>query len=123
SIWGDGEQQIKVKVINKAVAISGRQAVAHPERIVDPAPGTSTRNRLLAAVVIAPDCISADAYATAMMVRGLTDAQKLVASQEELAAFLVYEDDHGAPVFYTSPGLEMCQKRNQITLQLAQQEG
>lgn len=120
--WGDSEQTIKVKVINKAVAISSRQTAAHPERIVDPAPGTSKQHRLLAAVVIAPDCISADAYATAMMVRGLTDARELVEKQEELAAFLVYEDNNEVPAFYTSPGLLMQQNKHGIILTLDQQE-
>lgn len=118
--WGDGEQQIKVKVINKAVAISSRQTAAHPERIVDPTPGTSKQHRLLAAVVIAPDCMSADAYATAMMVRGLADAQELLEKQKELAAFLIYEDANGVPTFYASPGLMVQQKKNHITLKLAQ---
>lgn len=122
ALAGD-ERQINLAIVDKAVAISSRQTAAHPERIVDPAPGTSTQNRLLAAVVMAPDCMSADAYATAMMVRGLADAQGLLERQKELAAFLVYEDANGAPAFYTSPGLEMWKKGNQVTLQLAQQEG
>lgn len=122
-IWGDGEQQIKVKVVNKAVAISSRQTAAHPGRVVDPAPSTSKQHRLLAAVVIAPDCMSADAYATAMMVRGLTDARELLAKQEELAALLVYEDENGVSAFYTSPGLMMQKGKNGIILTLTQQEG
>ena len=70
--------------------------------------------------VVAQDCMAADAYATAMMVRGLVYAQELLAKETALAAFLVYEDEDGVPAFYASPGLHMQQNGRSITLRLAQ---
>lgn len=123
SVLAGDERQISLVLTDKAVAISSRQPQEHPSQVVDPAAGAAVPDRLLAAVVVAPDCMSADAYATAMMVRGLADAQELLERQKELAAFLVYEDANGNPAFYTSPGLIMRKKGNQIILQLTQQEG
>jgi FAD:protein FMN transferase len=111
--------QIFIKLEDQAIAITSKKS---PNRkcVVDPATGDPVHHTLLAAVVISKDCSTADAYATAMMVRGLAFAQELLAKQEDLAAFLIYEDEHGAPVFYASPGLHMRQSNHTITLQTSQ---
>ena len=122
SLVGD-DLQITMELVDKAVAISRKQAPAGARQacIIDPATGYPAQHTLLAAVVVAQDCITADAYATALMVRGLVDAQELVAKQADLAALLIYEDDNGAPAFYASAGLRMQQNAHSITLQLAQE--
>ena len=121
SLVGDN-LQITVELVDKAVAISRKQAqdASHQACIIDPATGYPAQHTLLAAVVVAQDCITADAYATALMVRGLVDAQELVEKQADLAAFLIYADDNGAPAFYASAGLRMQQNAHSITLQLPQ---
>ena len=122
-VWVEEGRQIKVEVIDKAVAISSKQASDQPKRAIVPSSGATTPVRLLAAAVVAPDCMSADAYATAMMVRGLAYAQELVEKEKELAAFLIYEDERGVKAFYASPGLVVQQKGELISLQLAEGEG
>ena len=119
----DTELHITIELVNKAVAISSKKngKLSHDHRIIDPSTGYPVQHKLLAAVVVSKDCRTADAYATAMMVSGLTFAQALLAQQEDLAAFLIYEDDHGAPVFYASPNLRMQQQEHTITLQSAQE--
>ena len=118
----DAELQITIELVNKAVAVSSKKG-KNPSNsgcIIDPSTGCPAQHTLLAAVVVSQDCGTADAYATAMMVRGLAFSQELLAQQEDLAAFLIYEDDHGAPVFYASPSLHMRQSNHTITLQIAQ---
>ena len=116
--------QITIDLEDKAVAIASKQpqGTAGQEQIIDPATGYPNQHTLLAAVVVAQDCITADAYATTMMTRGLAYAQELVAQQEDLAAFLIYEDDQGAPAFYASPNLHMLQQAHTIHLQWVQKE-
>lgn len=59
--------------------------------IIDPATGYPARHSLLSTTVTAPDCISADAYATAFMVMGMARAQAFMQQHPELqlqAAFI-----------------------------------
>jgi len=119
----DAGLQITIELVNKAVAVSSKEGKNLPNSgcIIDPFTGYPAQHTLLTAVVVSKDCSTADAYATAMMVRGLTFAQKLLAQQEDLAAFLIYEDEHGVPVFYASPSLHMRQNNHAITLQSPQE--
>jgi thiamine biosynthesis lipoprotein len=109
--------------VNKAVAVSSkkRKNPSNSGCIIDPSTGYPAQHTLLAAVVVSKDCRTADAYATAMMVRGLAFSKELLAQQEDLAAFLIYEDDHGAPVFYASPSLHMRKNNHTISLHPAQE--
>ena len=116
------DTEIMLKLENKAVAISSKRGEElhnqHP--IIDPTTGYPAQNTLLAAVVVGEDCKTVDAYATAMRVRGLDFAQTLLAQQEDLAAFLIYENDQGKPAFYASPSLHMQHNKHNIILQLTQ---
>lgn len=114
--------QITIRLVDKAVSISSTQAKdsARHTCVIDPTTGYPARHSLLAAAVVAQDCITADAYATAIMARGLVYAQELLEKQTALAAFLIYEDDNEALAFYASPGLRMQQNAHSITLQLPQ---
>ena len=119
----DVEWQITMELENRAVAISSKQGKksSHQNPIIDPATGYPAQHTLLAAVVMSQDCKTADAYATAMMVRGLSFARELLAQQKDLAALLIYEDDHGTPTFYASPSLHMQRDDYAITVKPAQE--
>ncbi|XWN35435.1 MAG: FAD:protein FMN transferase [Roseivirga sp.] len=106
--WVATAAQRTLEVNDQAVATVGRQAQAAPHQAlwVDPATGAFPQHTLLTAVVVAPDCMTAEAYATAMMIRGFAFAQVLLDQQTDLAALLVYEDENGAPTFYASPSLQ-----------------
>lgn len=73
--------------------------------IIDPRTGYTAKHNLLSASVFALDCMTADAYATAMMVMGL-DASKQLVELEEIEAILVYQEGDGTLRSYVSPGIQ-----------------
>lgn len=73
---------------------------------ISPYNGYPVAHGLLSATVVADDCMTADAYATAMMVLG---TEKSIALQKEnngLEIFLIYNDEDGVLRSYVSDGLE-----------------
>ena len=62
---------------------------------ISPVTGYPTMNTLLSASIFAPDCMTADAYATACMVLGLEESFKLIDSNPELEAYFIYSDSNG----------------------------
>jgi thiamine biosynthesis lipoprotein len=73
---------------------------------ISPFTGYPVVHGLLSATVVADDCMTADAYATAMMVMG---TEKSIALQKEvdgLEVFLIYNDENGAIKSYVSEGLK-----------------
>ena len=73
---------------------------------IDPRSGYPVQHGLLSATVVAPDCMTADAYATALMVMGTENAITLLDQVEELEAFLIYNDDSGRIQTYVSESLK-----------------
>ena len=57
--------------------------------ILDPSTGRSQTTTMLSASVIAPDCMTADAWATAFVVMGLDAAMALVESDASLEAYFI----------------------------------
>lgn len=62
---------------------------------LNPKTGYPERNEILSATVFAPDCITADAYATACMVAGLSEARKIIEAQDGIEAFFIYTNNKG----------------------------
>lgn len=56
---------------------------------INPLTGYPEQTDVLSATVVAPDCMTADAYATTFMVLGLKRSQALVARHPELAVMLI----------------------------------
>ena len=90
-----------ITLTGKAVATSGNyrrfyykdgKKYAHT---IDPATGYPVEHNLLSATVIADNCATADAYATALMVMGVERAKALLARHKELSAWLIYADHQG----------------------------
>jgi thiamine biosynthesis lipoprotein len=73
---------------------------------IDPHTGYPTQNNLLSASVFAADCISADAYATGLLVMGLEKAKTFLQQHSELQAYLIYSDEQGQFQIYQTPGLQ-----------------
>lgn len=67
---------------------------------IDPRTGRPVQHSLLSATVMAPDCATADAYATAFMVLGIEGAPKVLDAHKELRVYLIYEDAKGALQVY-----------------------
>lgn len=81
----------------------GRRKYAHT---IDPHTGRPVRHTLLSSTVIAADCATADAYATAFMVLGLRKAKTLLARHPELQAYFIYSDKKGKNAVWCSPRLK-----------------
>jgi len=60
---------------------------------IDPRTGYPAVQSILSATIVASDCMTADAYATAFMAMGIEDACKMAEQIPEIAYFLIYEDE------------------------------
>lgn len=63
---------------------------------IDPKTGYPVRHNLLSVTVTAPDCMTADAFATAFMILGLEKSVKLVKKLEKIEAYFIYSDKDGS---------------------------
>lgn len=91
-----------VQLDNKSMATSGNyrnfkvlesgQKVVH---IINPKTGYPEISNLLSASIVADDCMSADAYATACMVMGLDTCFQFLLNHTELEGYLIYSDENG----------------------------
>ena len=73
---------------------------------IDPRTGYPVSHSLLSATVIAPDALTADAYATYCMVIGLEESMKFIEASSELEACLIY-DDGGEFRIWSSSGFDI----------------
>lgn len=62
---------------------------------IDPRTGYPAGQPILSATVIAPDCMTADAYATAFMAMGREEARKIQQEHPELEYLFIYADENG----------------------------
>lgn len=72
---------------------------------ISPVTGAPVEHSLLSATVVAPDCATADAVATALMVMGLEAGKKMLESREDLEAYLIYSDEQGKMRMFVTEGL------------------
>ena len=72
---------------------------------IDPRTGCPVQHNILSATVVAPNCATADAYATAFMVMGLQGARQVLKAHPELSAYLIYSDTKGRNAIWVSPTL------------------
>ena len=92
---------------DKAIATSGNYRNYHEKdgkrfsHIINPTTGYSERSDLLSVSVIADDCTTAEAYATALMVMGREKALQWLQTHSELAAYLIYYEADGFKVART----------------------
>ena len=86
---------------HRAVATSGNYRNYFEEdgvrytHILDPRTGTPERTNLLSVTVLAPDCATADAYATAFMVLGYDRSTEIVRLHPELEAWFILAGEDG----------------------------
>ena len=69
--------------------------------IIDPSIGYPTERSIRSATIIAPDCLTADAYATAFMVLGIEAAEKIAAKAPEIEYYLIYDYNVVTDVYKT----------------------
>lgn len=62
---------------------------------INPKTGFPERSNLLSATIIADDCMTADAYATACMVAGLEKAEEIIKNNNSLEGYFIFADKSG----------------------------
>lgn len=62
---------------------------------INPHTGYPEMSNLLSATIVADDCMTADAYATACMVMGVERSRQLLEQSDDVAVMLMYVDDEG----------------------------
>lgn len=106
------ELQTVLNVTDMAMATSGNyrnfyykggRKYAHT---IDPKTGRPVQHNILSATVLAKDCATADAYATAFMVLGLDGAKKVLAQHTDLMAYLICSDKNGKNITWFSPSMK-----------------
>ena len=94
-----------VRLENRAMATSGNyrsfyvkdgKKISHT---LSPKTGRPVRHSLLSASVIAPDCMTADALATAFMVGGTDFARQYSEARAEIDVVLIYEENGSLKTF------------------------
>jgi Membrane-associated lipoprotein involved in thiamine biosynthesis len=63
---------------------------------IDPSTGLSVQHSLLSATVVAEDCMTADALATAFMVMGVEASLQFLEAHPQWQAYFIYSDASGA---------------------------
>ena len=106
------ELQTIIDVADKAMATSGNyrnfyykngRKYAHT---IDPATGYPVQHTILSSTVIADDCATADAYATAFMVMGLDKAKAVLSRHPELMAYFILAGADGNNDVWYSPSMK-----------------
>lgn len=98
---------------NKSMATSGnyrkfREDSVTGEKyvhIIDPKSGHTQKRRILSTSVLAEDCASADAYATAFMAMGIEKAEAIAKELDGVDVYFIY-DDEGELGTYISEGFK-----------------
>jgi thiamine biosynthesis lipoprotein len=93
--------QAVIRLNNRSLATSGNYRKFYEKNgvkyahSIDPETGYPVLSNLLSATVLAENCMTADAYATAFMVMGLEKTKDFLLKHKELETYLIYSDDQG----------------------------
>jgi thiamine biosynthesis lipoprotein len=106
------ELQTVVKLNDRALATSGNYRRFYEKNgikfvhTINPKTGYPVISNLLSATVVARDCMTADAYATAFMVKGTDWSIQFLNENRFLDAYLIYSDEKGNFKVYYTKGLK-----------------
>jgi FAD:protein FMN transferase len=95
------DAQAVLQIKNRSLATSGNYRQYFEENgkkyahTIDPRTGYPAKNELLSASILANDCMTADAYATACMVLGKDKCLDLIKQDTTLDVFLLFNDEKG----------------------------
>ena len=73
---------------------------------IDPRTGYPVQHNILSATVIAEDCMTADALATAFMVMGLEKAEEFCKANPKIDAYFIYSGEKGNFETYYTEGMK-----------------
>lgn len=110
----DRSFQASVSLQNEGLASSGnyRKYRLDPEtgkkyvHTLNPLTGSAEMTDVTSATVIAPDCGTADAYATAFMAMGFERSKELLKNLPDIEAYLTYIDPDGSQKIFITGGFE-----------------
>lgn len=106
------ELQMVLQLTDRGVATSGNyrnfyykdgKKYAHT---IDPRTGYPVQHRILSATVVAQDCMTADALATAFMVMGQEEAEAFANSNPAIGACFIYSDEDGVFKTYITDNMK-----------------
>ncbi len=100
--------QAVVSLQDMAISTSGSYRKFYVENgiryshTIDPSTGYPVKHSTLSVSVLANDCMTADAYATALMVMGIDKAKPFLKKHPKIEAYLIYTAEDGSmKTFYT----------------------
>ena len=106
------EMQAIVHLSGRSLATSGNYRKFYElngvkySHTIDPKTGYPVNHSLLSATVIADDCMTADAFATAFMVVGLDLSIELIENNPGIEAYFIYSNNEGKFKVKSTPGIE-----------------
>ncbi len=101
-----------VELPDHALATSGNYMNFYEENgkryahTIDPASGYPVQHSLLSATVLANDCMTADAFATAFMVLGKDAGIEIAKNHSEIEIYFIYVGESGENEVYMSEGFK-----------------
>lgn len=104
----NSDYQSKVILKNKGLATSGNYRnfykLNEEKRVhtISPLTGYPVENELLSVTVIAEDCMTADAFATAIMVMGKDKSIETLKKESNLEAYFIYLENDSLKTFATA---------------------
>jgi len=110
NIPGENIQAI-VHLSNKSLATSGNYRRFYEQdgikysHTIDPKTGYPVKHSLLSVTVIAKDCMTADAFATAFMVLGLDKSNELIEKVPGIEAYFISGSDEGTYLVQSTKGI------------------
>lgn len=106
------KRTINMKDIAMASSGNYRKFKVDPEtglkyvHTIDPLTGFTKNSNILAVSVVANDCASADAYATAFMAMDLEYSKEILTADPDLEGYIIYLDDSGNEKEYMTQGFQ-----------------
>lgn len=104
--------QVTVNLKDGAMATSGSYRKFYEEdgvrysHTIDPSTGYPVTHTLLSVSVVAGDCGTADAWATAFMVMGVERSKEVLAGRNDLDAYFIYSGEDGSMQTFATEGMK-----------------
>ncbi len=101
---------MEVSISGKGMATSGNyrnflgEGKERYSHTINPKTGFPEKSNLLSVTIIAEDCMTADALATACMVSGFEKSKKMISSLKNTEACFIWSNEKNEMVVYTTPG-------------------
>lgn len=117
----DDERSVQAVVLlqDMAISTSGSYRKFYEENgiryshTIDPSNGYPVKHSLLSASVLAKDCMTADAYATAFMVMGIEKGKEFLKKHPKLEVYFIYTGSDGSMQTYYTKGFDkLLRKEN-----------